>query len=837
MPSIINELPAGRQHASRLPAVVGNLPLRNADFTGRSELLDRLHQRLRTGTTAVLPSAVHGPGGIGKSQLVTEYVYRHQSDFDLIWWVPAEQPTQIRTALTDLAARLALPVPMTANTAVPAALEALRIGRPYANWLLIFDNAENPAEVERFFPRGGPGSIVVTSRNPNWSEMASALPIQVFDRNESVELMRRRDPGLASDDADRLATVLGDLPLAIEAAAAWRAETKMAPDDYLTLLDESRSELGEDSAREELDYPPQVAAVWNISLQGLGRRDPSALRLLQLCAFLAPEPISKQLISKLDPLVFNSDRRDRAIRTIGKLALVRLDHRSGSFQMHRLVQRVLISQMDPATREAMRHGAHLILAGNDPDQPDDPDYWPRYAELYPHLVASQAESCRDDLVRAMIMNEVRYLWRWGEHEEARELARRAYRAWLEWGDESEPGTLRMAYWLGFLHFVIGDYPVAATLNARTLELYRSAEGEDAAETLNAMGAVASDRRVAGDFAGALVLSQTVYERADRAFGADDPFTLNAAHNLAVSMRLSGLFGRALQLDERTYQSKVQIFGNDHPDSLLTAGGINLDRRELGDYVKAHADQEDVVVATRRVLGYDDHPDLLRVNRELARFRRKAGLRREALDLSSDVLRRYRDRYGDQHPETVLAQLTVSIDQRETGDWNAARESGEAALRSLVERYGDGHPHTAGARSDLAVTLRLLGDHQRARDLNEQAVRSLSERLGESHALVLAARINLASDRFGLGEFDEAFALDEENYRQCGKFLGQRHPTTLACGVNLAMDLRGLGRDGEASTLFEATMNAFRTTLGEEHPVTAAAGAGIRVNCDVDPLSL
>lgn len=476
----------------RLPAVVGGLPLRNANFTGRRELLDALHQRLRAGTTAVLPEAVHGAGGVGKSQLVIEYVYQHQQDFDLIWWIPAERPAQIQSALAELAGRLDLPVPSTANTAVPAVLDYLSKGRRYSNWLLIFDNAEDPDEVKRFFPVGGPGSIVVTSRNPSWSGIASTLPVDVFERQESIELMRRRDPDLPGPEANQLAAALGDLPLAIEAAAAWRAEMNLTVPEYMAHFQDSRRRLAAETPADDIrDFPIEVAAVWNVTLDGLRGLEPSALRLLQLCAFFAPEPISRILLSKpralridpeLDQLMRNKAQRDQAIATIGKLALARIDHRTGSFQMHRLVQRVLVHQMDAQTREDMRHAAHLLLAGNDPDQPDNAEHWGRYAELYPHIVASGAEECLDELVRDMILNEAVYLWRWGEHAEAHALAQRAYTSWIANGDETHPDSLRMAQWLGAMHFVVGDYAAARKLNSRTLELYRDALGEDDEQT-------------------------------------------------------------------------------------------------------------------------------------------------------------------------------------------------------------------------------------------------------------------------------------------------------------------------------------------------------------------
>ncbi|WBB99796.1 FxSxx-COOH system tetratricopeptide repeat protein [Solwaraspora sp. WMMA2080] len=832
------------QRRDQQPAVVGNLPPRNANFTGRRALLDTLHQRLRAGTTAVLPEAVHGAGGVGKSQLVVEYVYQHQQDFDLIWWISAERPAQIQSALAELASRLDLQVPATANTAVPAVLDALRIGRPYANWLLVFDNAEDPDDVERFFPRGGPGSIVVTSRDPRWGQIASGLPVDVFDRQESIELLRRRGPDLLVSDAERLAAALGDLPLAIEQAAAWRAETTMTADEYLQLLHDSQPDV-DDVTEVEQDYPPLVAAAWHISLNGLRERDPSALRLLQVCAFFASEPIGRSLLSKprlqihpdLDPLVRSPIRLKQAIRTIGRLSLARIDHRTNSLQMHRLVQRVLIHQMSEQDRKDLRHSAHLLLAGNDPDEPDDADHWPRYAELYPHIVASGAETCRNELVRDMVLNEAKYLWRWGDHIGARDLAQRAYRSWIDRGDDTDPDSLRMATWLGFMYFVVGDYAAAAKLNARTLQLYRQTVGDIEEETLDALGAVAADHRVAGDFDGALERSITVYEQSKRNFGDEEPFTLRAAHNLAVSMRLSGLFGRALQLDEQTYEQLVHIYGTDHPVSLNTLGGINLDRRELGDYVTAHASQENLVADARRVLKYDDHPDLVRQSHQLAGFRRKAGQHHEALDLSTDALRRFRIRYGDDHPDSVLANLTVSIDLRVTGDLRAARQAGEAAVQGLRALYGEDHPHTAGAQVDLAVTLRLLGEHEQAREMADEGLRRLTQRLGGSHALVFAARVNLASALYELGEYETARALDAETFDSCTEQLGPGHPITLACGVNLAMDLRGLGQDSQASLLFDDIVDRFRSTFGELHPATAAAAAGVRANCDIDPLPL
>src|SRR5205814_7760108 len=73
-----------------VPVVWGNnVPPRNPNFTGRRELLRALAERVASGTTAVLPSALHGMGGIGKTQMAVEYIYSHLRDYDVVWWIQA----------------------------------------------------------------------------------------------------------------------------------------------------------------------------------------------------------------------------------------------------------------------------------------------------------------------------------------------------------------------------------------------------------------------------------------------------------------------------------------------------------------------------------------------------------------------------------------------------------------------------------------------------------------------------------------------------------------------------------------------------------------------------
>ena len=175
---------ASPEVSTRVPQI-WNVPNRNADFTGRDVILDRLHDELTgDGTAVVLARAVYGLGGVGKTQVALEYAHRFKADYHLIWWIDAEQPLEITLALAELAGRLGLQISDNAAEAAAAALEQLR--RDVAGrWLLIFDNAEDPEDLAPFLPTGS-GHILITSRNQAWTRHAEPVELDVFSRQESL---------------------------------------------------------------------------------------------------------------------------------------------------------------------------------------------------------------------------------------------------------------------------------------------------------------------------------------------------------------------------------------------------------------------------------------------------------------------------------------------------------------------------------------------------------------------------------------------------------------------------------------------------------------------------
>jgi len=837
-----------------VPFIWGSVPQRNKNFTGRESLLKELRERLTGKVTAVLPHTLHGLGGVGKTQLAVEYAYRYAEDYDLVWWVSADQQPLARSALAGLAPRLGLSgvAPGRLEEAVPAVLDALRTGVPYARWLLIFDNADQPETIQDLMPRliqgtsHSPGHVLVTSRNHRWESQADVVEVDVFTRSESLAFLGRRVPGIGRDDADRLADELGDLPLALEQAGALQAETGMLVADYLRLLQEEASKLLAENSPS--DYPVPVAAAWALSVSRLSEQMPFAMDLLRRCAFFGPEPIPREVFDRGRTVIDSPIRASlqdpilisRAMRELGRYALARIDNRKKTVQVHRLIQKLIRDELDEGQSAGMQREVHELLAAADPLDASDPTNWPKFEELLAHVVPAEVVSSTHPDVRRLYSNIVQYLYETGDYTTCLELLDTALGRWVADSGGGDRDVLRMRSLKSDVLWQLGRYEEAYNLRRPTLEQMRAALGDADDDTLVVTSGYGADLRVRGEFAAAQKLDEESLARHKQTFTDEHPRTFNIANNLAVDHGLNSDYKAARELDERNYRDRLDFYGADnHPSVIFSLSAWARDMRQAGDYVagrklaeQAYARYQALLTSGGRFT--ENHPSVLLAAKDLSVARRKAGDFESALALGQEVHERYVATFDEQQLDVLAAAMNLGNALRAMEEWESAADR----IRKTVDRYKEAlvpsHPYVYGCALNLALVQRQLGEVDEARQLLLESRAALEGSLGREHHFSLTCVFNLANVHAEMGDWDTARRLDEEALLGLEKLLGPKHPHTIACSANLALDLLALGETEEGKRRQTDAIARYTAELKADHPDVQAAAAGRRVDFDFEP---
>jgi tetratricopeptide (TPR) repeat protein len=645
---------------------VWKVPSRNAAFTGRDGMLTRLRDLLRADRPVVV-QALHGMGGVGKTQLAVEYAHRFAADYDLVWWIDSEQPDLIGEQLTELAVAMTV---AQADTATPSAVAAVHAQlRRQGRWLLIFDNADNPRGLRAWLPQG-PGHVLITSRNPVWGNVADPLPVDVFARAETQALLRRDLPALGGEDADRLGEALGDLPLAVAQAAGLMAETGLTAAQYITELDRHTAQVTDEAI--PLDYPQSLAAAVRTSLSQLDREDPAAGQLLRLCAFLAPEPIPLDLFTGApadalpEPLASVATATlafGKSVGRLGRYSLARLN--PDGPVLHRLIQAILRDSLDPTTRDETRHRAIQLLVAAQPDDGTTPALWFKWGQLLPHILAADPATTDNHALKYLAYSAVWHLLARGDARAAQPIAQHIHEHWHTRHGPDDRYTLAIAGALARAHRDLGDLHRARALDEDTLNRDRRILGDDHPDTLHSANNLAISLRALGEHVRARALDEDTLTRRRRILGDDHRETLHSANNLANSLRASGEYEQARALDEDTLTRRRRVLGDDHPDTLYSANNLANTLRALGQYEQARALNEDTLARFRRILG-DDHPDTLRSTYYLANTLRALGEHVRARALDEDTLTRRRRILGDDHPDTLHSARNLGIDLHAPG---------------------------------------------------------------------------------------------------------------------------------------------------------------------------
>ena len=687
---------------------VWNVPPRNANFIGRADELGKIRASLSAGQVMTV-QALRGMGGIGKTHTAIEYAHQYATDYEVVWWVEAEQAALIAEQFAALGALLGLPAAPDTTAAVRAVCNDLR--RRQA-WLLIFDNAERIEDLRPVLP-GGTGHVLVTTRRGGFRVLGPVLDLGVFDRANAVTLLHCRAPNLSSDEANALAEALGDLPLALEQAAAFLDQTGLPAAEYLDLLRVRARELY--ARGRAAGHQDTIATLWSVSFKQLHDVQPNAVHLLDLCAWLAPEPIPLDLVTNhpdrvpeplasavADPLALTD-----IVGVLVDYSLVR--RTSGGLLLHRLVQAV---SRQSATAQQQRHPLAVDLALLRADLGEDilgaPDNWPRWRQLLPHVLAAtdhhdDAQPVAADDVAWLLERAATYLYVVGSGliTGARPLLERALTIRESLYDPNDPQVAATLQSLGTVLSELGQWAAARPRLERALRIqenrYRP-DHPDLADTLSSLGGVLARL---GDSATARSMLERALNIYEAAYGPHDSritttlvFVGSIFMDIGKPAQAQEFFARALRIRE-------SVLGPRHPWTATCLTHLGEALAALGELTTARSLLERGLRIRESAYGADSFipaGTLVSLGAVLAEMGEPAAARA----LLERALRIREAVFGPNHLWTAITLNRLGRVLINLGDPAAARPLLIQALHIVETTYGPCHPAASGLRRDAAT---------------------------------------------------------------------------------------------------------------------------------------
>ncbi|PGH10399.1 hypothetical protein GX51_00157 [Blastomyces parvus] len=708
----------------------------NLGFVGREDEIARIEELIEqiNGPSKI---AICGLGGVGKTQLALELVYRRREKDPRcsIFWIPCTSHASVEQAYIDVAQTLGI------QGVQP--VEAIERAKAYLTqasekWLLVFDNADEMdmwSTFTDFIPRSKQGRVIFTTRNRKLAvKLASPFVIDVSEPGAKAGMkilnkaLIRKD--LLADDkaAITLLEQLVFLPLAIIQAAAYINTNDIELSDYTTLLQDQEPDViellsedfGDDGRYQEIQNP--VATTWLISFQQIQQMNPLAADYLSFMACISPRNIPQSLLPP-------APSKKKAVEAIGLLkgfSFVSEQVQDHALSLHRLVHlstRNWLRKQQCFDRQIRRTADRFSTVFPSHDHANR-KLWRIYL---PHALSLITENdfqkTQENYIHLM-KNIGLCLFVDGNYNKAAEIFENVVvnlqRKVL---DNSDPSLRDNIFCLAVTYSFQGRLKEAEELHEQVLEIRKQVLGPEHPDTLTGMGNLVDTYFRQNQWEKAEELGKHLLQTCKRVLKPEHPITLGSMRNLGYIYSELGQFQEAEKLHKQAAEICKRVLGPEHPDTLTSMIPLAKTYWEQNQWKKAEELGIHVLQTCKQVLGPEHHMTLISMSDLSFRYQ-SVGRSDEAEKLQVPVLEWFIQDVGLEHPHTLISMHNLALIWYSQQKIHEAIDLMEKCAKFREKLLGSSHP-------DTMDSTRIL------RDWKEETANSLSEE--RSRPLVQAER--------------------------------------------------------------------------------------------------
>lgn len=775
---------------------------RNPHFAGRDELLKRLFSKL----SSVSPKqynhrvALYGLGGVGKTQTAIEFIYRHEKSYNDVFWVNSASEEALLSDFQEIAKSAGCLKLDEGGKPTDVAKSVLSWLEQQEGWLLVFDNLDNVATANGYLPKTTSGShVLITTRASNAISIpAQGLEVDVLEPNEACELFfdraqLDRTGGKSGQnlkaEAAKIVTELGFLPLAIEQAAAFVREASKDVFAFLPTYKTRNSYLLQRIPDGNWDYSHTVATTWQLEFDIVAQKEPLAVKLLKLFAFLNPDLILIDFLEKgasgleddLRHLFQDPLRTQEALCVLERYSLIK--RRNDGITIHRLVQAVIAAAMGEVQSDKYQEMVVDMCLATFPDVSRRTERRELCRRFQGQVIAA--------LLKASVVRS-----KWGE------VSRR----------------------VGCFLDLEGKWKQAEGFHLKAVDVFSETRGVEHPDTLESRIKLSVTYRKQRKWMDAAEQQEKIVEIATRVHGRRHNLTLRSMQALAETYQGQGRLKDALGIQEKLLVARSGHGGSEKvedeadEETLQFMASLVVTYRRLGRVEEA-AKLGKLTLNLRIDMLGDEHPDTLWSMSNLAVVYRNQRNWEKSLELEERVLNLRLKVLGKEHPDTTWAMANLAVTYRTLGKVKQAIEFAEKSLEVKRKIFENGSSAVLWGKTILARCYRDDGRFGEAVALDEEVLDLRSRIIGAEHPDTLLSMKNLAAGFHGQGRLTEAHELNEKVLALRTRILGDEHPATLFSISDLASVYTSLERYEEATKLYEKVLEVRTRVNGAQHPST------------------
>ncbi|MEH2085210.1 tetratricopeptide repeat protein [Nostoc sp.] len=769
-----------------------SIPYRGSvHFVGRETELTMLHKDLQRGYYV----AIAGMGGVGKTELATQYARRYQQDYGGIAWFNDRETNLAAEVLEFFRLQFGLKIPQELGGRFLSLKEQVawcwsRYPNSELPILIVFDDVTDLNNLREVVPNDNRFQVLITTRlrhlDPNFIQ---EIPLDVLspqkEPGKALELLKgllgEKDKRV--DNQPQAATAICEcleyLPLGIELVGGYLVrDPEMSLDMMFGRLQERKLAESALQDRETLNSTQLgVKAAFALTWEEL---DPLAQQLGKLLSLFSPALILWDLViwvatgggkaenEEERQLTWSENELNEAKKQLyGRNLLQLLEERAGCYKIHALVWWFLQEQLAgsgeiKSALETTFTTAMITLASKLPDSPTfEHIEGMRYVVLHledlgKRLIKEIGEVAKEEIISPASIPNDKVGWifagvgRFYEGQGLYQLAEPWYKKCVKvckfmFADD-HPHVATSLDNLAALYHSQGRYSEAEPLSIKALAMTRRLFADDNLYVPTSLNNLAALYYSQGKHSKAEPLYIEALAMTKRLFVDDHP-NVNVAgslNNLAALYRSQGRYSEAKPLYIQALEMTRHLFPGDHSNVATSLNNLAL----LYNSQKQYSEAEPLLIealAMKKRLFVRDHPHVANSLSNLALLYNSQGRYSEAEPFYIEALAMTKRLFtGSDHPNLAGSLNNLATLYCNQGRYNEAEPLYSEALTMRKRLFADNHPDVAASLSDLAILYHNQGRYSQAKPLYTQALAICDRILEVNHPLTAKIQKNLAT---------------------------------------------------------------------------------------------